>query len=564
MTFELAKLELHIEDDVLDQGEQLLASEKLRQVTQPEPGLWVAMVATNGESLEVEVLIKGSKVKAYTCECSPGKHAPPCAHVTALLLNRLQQPDPIPSPAPGKEAKSTPKRVTINNLLDLIPPRDLKRFIKKYASDHRQFALLFKAHFAHLLPRTAEHEPIAQLLANTLKTVKRTGKPLSRSNWKVIHSVLQVLLQQAEDALYKKHFTDVVETAEAMLDQLTPLLLMAEDRNQLKAYVTASINLLNELVNQSISPELEDQLWHLCLKEARKPVYYFYGLWPALLDLTLRLTNTGERSGELLDLIERKLKDSFVQKNERISAGLVNYKIKLFELQDNEAALHRYLAENIRHPEVLKQAILLARQQADWPQLRQLANYALASQQPTEGELVFLQDQLLNAAIHLQDQSQAQALAQALFLQTYQLDYFKLIKEQAGEQWPMQRTKLLALLEAQPFSLQKRKALANIYAQENLIDQLRILLKEAQSIDLLVAYDAFLFPQDNVDTQQMYFQIISHYLDNYLGLPAAVKVRECVRHLKEAGQRELAASLIKRIRQQYSERTALVKELTEL
>ena len=562
MAFPLTEIELHIEDRVLASAEKLLDNDQLQEISETDPGLWVAQVNSPDGRFEVEVLLKGRHVKAHTCECGRSDKKQYCEHVVTLLLHLLHETKKeiiVPDLA---ENVTVPKRVTIAYLLDLVEPNDLKQFIKQYASEDRHFSLLLKAKFAYLLPRTKDNEPIGQILANTIKAIKRPGKSLNRNDWKMLQKVLKTLLQQAEDSLFKKHYSDVYETLEAILQQLNPLLLVVDERKVLIESINQSVSLFKEIIKHPLAPELEDQIWELFLTESHKKVYFLYDLWDSFLSLLLSLANNKTRNEAFLDLIDEKLNDRFVQKNDGISAGLVNYKIQLFELQHNEAALYRYLEENISHPEVLKQAIHIARQKENWKQLQQLSQYAIATQKPDETELIHLQIQLLTAAVHQKKRKQIRQLTQVLFLQTNQLEYFQLLKKTVGKKWITRRTDLLEQFQKQPSRLDKRKILAEIYAIENMPAELHQHLLHTQSLDLLKEYDALLFKNNIPDTYQLYRKIINHYLDNYMGRPAAIKVRESIEHLRDIGQTSLATELLAFVRRKYGDRKSLIEELS--
>ncbi|MFK7806394.1 MAG: SWIM zinc finger family protein [Saprospiraceae bacterium] len=563
MAFPLSKIELHIDDDIIAEAEQLLQEDRLSGIVETDSDLWIGLAQEAGNTYEVEVLLKKGRVTAHTCECGNSDKKNYCTHVVSLLLELLKKQKQRTTKKVKPKEQKIPKRITVPYVLDLVSAEELKSFIKEYASQDRQFGLLLKAQFAYLLPRTADNEPISETLANILKSVKKPGKTISKSDWKVINKVLDTFLQQAEEALYKKHYADVFEIAEAILTQLSPMLLLTEERSVFIKAIDKSFQTLTELTKAELAPELENELWNLIIEEAENRVYYFYDLWQALGELLLEMANTKERSAELLSVFEEKSEDKFVQKHPEISAGLVNFKIQLFDLQNNEAALQRYLEENINHPEVLKQAISLAEKTEHWTQLEQLCNFALLTQKTEEEELQ-LKEKLLLAYNATNRKALVQKLSQELFLKTLVLNYFKILKESAGSKWPLQRSNLFEKLEELPTRVEKIKTMAEVYALEEMTPELRDHLSESLSLDLLRRYDKLLFKESIIETEQLYKKVIRHYLENYLGRPAAVKVRDAILHLKKHGRKGVAQSIIRLLYKEYSDRGSLMEELKEI
>ncbi len=564
MAFPLSKIELHIDDGVIVEAEKLLEDERISGITESDPGLWIAVATLNEKSYEIEVLLKGNTVKAHTCECGKSDKKSYCIHVVALLLQLVN----IKKKEAKKVTKKTkkvkiPRRITLPYVLDLCDPKDLKEFIIEYASQDRNFGILLKAHFAHLLPRTEDNEPISKLLANSVKAIKKPGKTMSRNDWKMMKKVLHTFLKQAEDALYKKHYADVFETTEAMLQLLSPMLLLTEDRKVFSEAIVNSLLLLRKTTKANLAPELESEIWRLGISEAEKRVYYFYDLWQPLGNLLLEAARTKERSSQFLQILEEKSQDSFVLKHPEVSAGIVNFKIQLFELQHNDAALKRYLEENISHPEVLKQAILLAAQNENWVQLEQLSKFALDRNDDTEKAIEF-KKQLLSAYRFQKKKKKSGSLAKELFLDTYDLEFLQFLRNNAGKKWPELRATILTELEALPNRMRKTKVLALLYAQENMTDELHQHLKDSLSLDLLREFDELLFQQDAYKTASLYKEVIDHYLENYVGRPAAIKVRESIRHLMSIQQDELAHSLMDFVRKKYGDRGSLLEALREI
>ena len=562
MKFPLKDIEIFIADNVLEAAEKLIEANSIRQFQELERNLWVALIE-DGDTYEIEAQISPSKVKAFTCDCATIKTAGMCRHVAAILLLLRQKINARAEKIKkAKEApkKKTPNRITTATILDLVKPNELKAFVKKYASQDRTFALLLKAQFTHIVPGHEEKEHINKVLENTINSVKRPARGINTSGIKLIQKVVDTILLQSEEALAKKHYSEVFDSLNASILQLAPLAGLNKQDRTFPKLVIRTYTILGRLCKANIAPQLENEIWEFLLKECSKAVYYLCSFWSELLSLTLRLATTNPRQEVFSNLLDSMENERFVKNNTSVRSALLSAKMSLLNLQGNQAAIDFFLKYNMNDKEVLMNAIQLSVEKEDWSKVKQLATYG-KDKEIADIDEHQLNVYLLEATVAKKEKRNTIKYASICFQSSYDFQFLNTLKQVAGKKWVQTRDALLQKLLAKPYSIENRNAIAKIYSDENLTKELLEFIDTSKSLDLLKLYDQQIRQSFPDQLPHTYKSLIYNYLNNYIGPKAATKVRQSIEHLIAQDEQKLARSLVRGIRLEYKERHALMEEL---
>ncbi len=564
MKFQLADIELHIADPILEKAELLIEAQAIRQFQEIERNLWVALIEDQ-ETFEVEVQISPSKVKAYTCDCAVIKQSGICQHVAAILILLRKRINARREKAQQRKEQTTkktkvPNRITTTTILDLVKPNELKAFVKKYASQDRTFTLMLKAQFAHIVPGHEEKEHISKVLQNTIKSVIRPGKRINNSGVKLIQKVTNTILTQSEEALYKKHYADVFDSISAIILQLAPLMNSANEDDSFSKLINRSYQLLNKLYKSKIAPQLDQEIWEFVSNECKRAAYYLNQNWTAPLSLILLMANAKNRQDKLATILENLEAERYVVQDADIRSALLNTRLSLLNRQDNQAAMEFFLKYNMNDKEILLKALQLSADKEDWPQVKQLATYGL-EQQILDEEVHLVNEYFLKAAVEKKEKRNIIKYATLCFHTTYDFKHLELIKSVSGKKWKSFRDNLLKEMMDKPYGIENRNAIAKIFADEKLDHELFDFIVHSKSLDLLKVYDKRLRLSFGEKLPTVYKSLIFNYLNNYIGRPAANKIRQSIEHLLAQDQNKLAKSLLQEIRKEYSDRNALMEEL---
>lgn len=143
----LSHLEQSLPEGILEAGERYLAEGRVEQLREVDRHLWQARVRME-EFHELEVLLRGRRVQAFSCDCTAGQRRKPCSHLVAVLLMLRRYLDQQREKR-RNAAKPLPA-LTLPGLLPQIPAGDLQEFLKEWAGRHPEFALALKARFLHV------------------------------------------------------------------------------------------------------------------------------------------------------------------------------------------------------------------------------------------------------------------------------------------------------------------------------------------------------------------------------------------------------------------------------
>ncbi|MFM8484785.1 MAG: hypothetical protein ACKOCH_00500, partial [Bacteroidota bacterium] len=146
------------------------------------------------------------------------------------------------------------------------------------------------------------------------------------------------------------------------------------------------------------------------------------------------------------------------------------------------------------------------------------------------------------------------------FLQTGRTDVFYKLKEAAGTGWDTIREELTQVLSEREAGQQ----LAFLHAAEGQLDELAHLIENEHSIPFLQRYEQYFFEQNPGFIVQQYIRLLSNYLDDHFGTPAAIYARQQLTELWQKGKSELAMRVAAQLVAAFPDRLYLAEELKEL
>lgn len=144
----LLHLEKQVPESVFRTGERYHEEGRVSHLRQIDTGLWQANVHIE-QDYEPEILLRGNRVQAWSCDCTPGRKKTLCAHIVATLLmlrTFLEQQK-------AKRAGVTTRdlRLEIKELLPHIPPEELAAFLRAELKLSPELSLALKTRFYHHL-----------------------------------------------------------------------------------------------------------------------------------------------------------------------------------------------------------------------------------------------------------------------------------------------------------------------------------------------------------------------------------------------------------------------------
>ncbi|MEQ8704709.1 MAG: hypothetical protein RIC19_12360 [Phaeodactylibacter sp.] len=556
MNFLLRNLENEVPESALLEGETLLESGAVNDLSELEKHLWVAQA----EGHEVEIQLSGQKVLAGTCECTGYQEAGICGHLVATLLLLRQQQQQQKEERNKQKQATTSRRLTTGVVLDQIDPNALVDFVREYARTHRNFAIALKARFAASVSSINSKDKYLQLLDTAINAVRKPDRQITLRGAQRLTKVIEELSQQMENSLHTGNFVEVADIALSIIEKVSPVLSKVQrQRETIRERLEEAFNYLFELVDRSPAPQLLQRLWEDSLREYAKLTYQTNRLDRHFFKLMLK---TAQGPAQLKILMEKVTEQAskYPDKDEW-SPDYVLIQIGILEKLNEDKQARKLIEGHLNEPEILDYAIRQAHRQGNRPREKALAQMGLRLDMPKafQDELEGL---LLKIAEAETDNPSLKTYALRQFFRKLDLSFYRKAREatpKPDRQALFEHT--LAQLRQRPYSTGLRDTLAGLLQIENQWEILMAYAEEVQSLDLLGQIDGELLPRFPQRVRQLYRQLLHEYARHYIGPKTARRIAHALQHLQTLRANGFVLDLARELREQYPERHTLTAEL---
>ena len=559
MNFPLQKLENHVDEAFLLQGEEIFAAGSVRKLIEAERHLWIAEVESE-KIYEIEVKISPSKVLAATCDCQDFERNGSCGHIAAVLFALRREINQQKNKKENrKKNRKKPRKLTTGVVLENVNPEELSAFVRQYAKTNRNFALALKARFASNVSVIESKDKYLQLLDSTLSVARKADRTISLRGSRKVLKVLHEILAHIEDAIAREYYAEAILMAQSIIEKITPVLRKLEShQEEIRGQISLAFKALSLVVEQGPPPTLLHNLWEYLLWECRKLTYRNNEIDTQFYRLLLKMALEEQQQEAFFTLLgEQAYKYQLENRN---AAPLVLCQARLHERTGDHNAAFRLLEQNLANPDILRFTLRQAQKLNDLETTKKLAISGLRKDLPPELREE-VEELLFRIARQEHDSPSVQHYAHRRFIQTLDFHYYQALQEVCKQDWPALAGRLLAEVQQLPFSPRKTQAIAGIYAREGAFDQLTDYLRQCRSIDLLQHHTPALLAYDREVVFQLYLDVLRQYLHEYLGRKTSRRIRDAVIFLQNNEADQLANRLVEVLRREYGQRQSLMEEL---
>ncbi|MFM8372021.1 MAG: hypothetical protein ACKOCO_06520, partial [Bacteroidota bacterium] len=368
-----------------------------------------------------------------------------------------------------------------------------------------------------------------------------------------IRKALDGLEAQLEKYDSERDFRSVFLVSTAILKRILPLQSKSEgNRQEALAYFTRlALDKLTRNGATELSPELRDQIWEFIFGLGEGGLLPSELVRPALRFLSD--TTTYQTKQEII-------RDHFDRMPFPAQPFLLHLFLASLSRQQLPGSVVRVLEDYKQVPERIRLAILELYYLEQWDTTIEAGQYFLKSgifegryRQEMEDVLLIIAEKSGKNDLRIQ-------LLKDRFLQTGRTDVFYKLKEAAGSGWDTIREELTQVLSEREAGQQ----LAFLHAAEGQLDKLAHLIENEQSIPFLQRYEQYFFEQNPGFIVQQYIRLLSNYLDDHFGTPAAIYARQQLTELWQKGKSELAMRVAAQLVAAFPDRLYLAEELKEL
>jgi hypothetical protein len=555
VNFLLKNLELELDERYLLVGEKLLEQGKVSRLYESERNLWIAQI----EQFEAEMQISPSRVRACSCECEVFRANNMCGHLAAGLLALRRRLSEKTAERPASPARQPYQKLTTSSILASVQPDELAAFVGQYAKHNRNFALALKARFASSVPMFDSKEKYAQLLDTTIQALRKKDGSISVASGIQLHKTLVDLLGQAGDAISLEHFSEAWAILQNILVKITPLLrkIDGEDDN-FKPLISNVLDKIKILLGKSIPPSLREEAWSFLLEDCNRPAYRIHGFSTLIFKLLNLLADDADKAADYLQLLENELNRKALAKEYHASA--LYAKLILLEKQSLKKEAGDFLLECLAHPDLLLQTVEAAIANGVPEKVKHLAEKGLRFAKDQAARMK-LESVLLSVSMTENAQDDIVQNARQLFLETYDLAYFRLCKQNFTGAWLQFFKELEDALVAQNAP---GETMAALFAEDGQWEPLLKTLEQVGSLELLAQYRHLLVKNHGPQLLSLYKKLLDTYLSNHIGIKPSIKVQGILAQLHEMGAHKVASGLHDFLLEKYPARLAPIEEAEAL
>ena len=553
MKYWLKDFEHNISPATWEAADQLSVAGSVRNLREIETHLWVARVDVEDGSFETEVIITPHKIKAYACECfTPGRQLM-CVHIAASLLKIRQYLD---RRAEERRAKAEAaqlnelSRITVQSVLGNATPTEVEAFVRDYARRDRDFALALKTWFAGSV--TESENPYALVLDSVFPKAS-PAKGYRDPDFRRIRKALDGLEVQLNIASTEGNFRGLFQISAAILMKTLQALEKMEGnrREALHHFCKMALEKISEISDRHLSVELRESAWQLIFEMGTN------GLFPA------------EMHRQAILFLSESAKDA--EKAERIRVVFDNtphpapsFLLELYlaslAVRQMPKAVPKVLEDFLEMPESIRAAILQMYYLKQWDAVLQAGSYFLSKNIFSPKHQREVEDVLLFVAEQTNDRVLQADLLRQRFMKSGNFEAFRKLKEASGTSWPKVREKMVEELSARG----EINILAAALAVDGQLVELAQLIESEGTITLLQKYESYFFLHQTDFLREQYVLLLSRYLEEHFGTPAATYVRGCLGDLAQKGHPELMLKIAKDLLLRFPDRPSLPEELAEL
>ncbi len=561
-SFSILDLEKVIDPDIFDAGLQLVEEGIISGIKEIETNLWVARTSLE---IEPELLISRDKVKTYSCDCQLARSGNICEHIagTAILFRRERNRPTSKTKRTTSKKKAPPKKITTAHILNMVSEQEIKDFVRKYARSNRQFAVSLKTKFAHLFQSEDTGKKYGQVLETIIKTHVGRSAYLKVAKLRRLLKNLDELLDQAENALAQNHYGDVFSLLSNFIEYVVPVVWKSKG-DDLLVRLDRAFQLLNQLVQKDISPELQEKMAAKMIEECPK---FKYRSGETTAKFFFSLGYLYERMGQLdmlSDFIEEQVKDSTW--GHWLMAEWQVFRYRIASTLEKEEVCKEIMAESILDRPLFNRMIKDAELRNDKNTLKYLIETAKEQDSGILNNMALHTEKiLLSMAKEEKNKRNLVIHAEKLFLDTLDLQYFELLKQNISKyKWSSFFARLIDKITSNNKYWVQKEAVAELLAREKKIAGLFHYIQQIKSLTLLSKYETVLLNNDRLKYIELFESMAMDHAKHHLGEKNARFLSEKIATLINGKEKSFAQELIRKLQTEYPQRRSLMNELSRI
>jgi len=483
---------------ILQRGQNYFDNGNILRLDQGRNGTWHAEVEGNYGNYEVEITADNSRESAdYYCDC-PYDGAI-CKHIAAVAL-AINEENTITISSDSED----PNVESWEQLIKDAKPTDLRNFMLDYGVTNQDFRHQIKLAFSKPVSvQNADNIPYYQGQINGIfDNYDDQGFIDYRSGRNAMNDVSQFQIK-ADDYYSNGNLNEAFCISAAIaMEGVKAIQYMDDSSGECGGAIYEAFQVIENILNQEVPTALKERIFDWLYEQAQNADYRNYGVGDSLEPLFFETAASLKQMDIAYEFIDAKIVELDKEEGWSKKYYLQTYlgqKINLLQSEGRTAEADNII-DTYLHFEKFRQIRVkqaLSANKSEKAEKLMLDGIKAAQQDNAPGIVHQWKDQLLELYRQQKEAIKYNKLARELFVEnTSDIKYFKFYKQTSPtDGWVANRNKLIAELKNKKrgyYSGISLDELANIYIEEQMIDELFAIVSSSNSIQTIIKYTTHL------------------------------------------------------------------------
>ena len=560
MNIPLNEFEQIIDETILQRGLSYFKKGYVTEFSEISNGEYEANVSGT-EEYTVRLEIKNNVIVEHNCDC-PYDFGPVCKHVVASIFYLKQDELNLYEQNVSLVKKKKRKSVTqqLNELLDKVSHKDLKKFIQEHSKMDKQFRNLFLSNFAHLNESQSKEFYQKQIQSVVNSATDRHGF-IGWHEMTYLEQGIDPIISIAEKHFENGNYTNAIYIFTALMEEMTEAIQFSDDSNGVVGgIIDSSYEALLDITSKTISEDIRTDLFSYCISAFEKRLYNGWDWHLGILHIAYNLVAYEKEADVIIKCLETVNGDY-----EKERAQL--FKLEIITKYKNEEEVQKFITKHITNSSIRNTEIEKSFNNQEFEKAIKLCEDGIKYDEKDKPGLVKdWYNWLLKIAQSQNNISKIIEYARFLFIDNFmpKEDYYEILKQNIEpSKWDNFLEEIIT--EITPKGGWKYTELVRkIFIKEKWWDRLFLMLKENVSLQNIENNESFLSKDYAQELIQLYSERLVKYVDRNMGRKHYQTACRYLRRMKKLGGNEKANKLIEHFKETYPKRKALLEELNRV
>jgi hypothetical protein len=472
---ELADFEEDVEPIIYERGMAYYDSGAVIKLKQSRD-TWIAEVSGTQEySVRVKLGEQGRVIESE-CNC-PYDRGDICKHEVAVYLaiaERLRKDGGLKASLPPPSEVVT----DLDTILSGLGRDELVDLVKEQAKSDAIFrSMVITDHNSSLYSKESYRRIIL------LSVDSAMGHQGFIPNTKIPAACrgARLVLDKAEKLIDEGKPADALSAAQAVLENMLPVLQVAEDlEDGIGSCIKMSLELFRKALKHDLGETARESFFDYLVRECKNSLHISRDMWAELLEITIEFHSGSKEADEILQSVETLFADGKVIKKYQEDEGIV-YRMKLIALNrtGKEEAAKKFFEENSHVAEFRRMSLEKAFNEKDFDKVTVLAKSGIKHDSRVPGLVKEWKKWELKSRVMGNETDNIRKLCLDFFLEV-ELEFYEIYKNTYSHiRWPRHLRKLIERLSRySKYDQKSLRALGYLLSQEKEWEKLLSLLAE--------------------------------------------------------------------------------------